>query len=232
MPPRVSIALVAAVLTACGAGAQAGAPAEPTPSITGYADALARGDAEATLAMEADSAHRGRDGAAQAARMEDARAELAALGSAMAEAPPAALREHARVPLASGELVVMARDPDGGWRIEGGVLGVPALVAPRDAIAALRSALARRDLRGVEEVLARRTRAAWEDEVARVVEQTADPDALQIRLDGDRAIVTTPGGVRIELVREADEWRVLDVQPDSRIEEADADGGDRSGRAE
>ena len=51
---------------------------------------------------------------------------------------------YAEVMAENGAQVVLTRDPDGGWRIEGGVLGVPALVEPRDAVVALRSALARR----------------------------------------------------------------------------------------
>lgn len=214
MPRLLPIALLMAASTGCGGALAAGAPDDPPePTIATYADALSRGDADAALALEADAAHRGRALEDQRARMGDAREELAELGAAITSAPPSALRVHARIPVGGGELVVMARDPDGGWRVEGGVLGVPALVAPRDAVAALRSALARRDLRGIEEVLAQRTRAAWEEEVRRVIEQTSDPDALQIRVDGERAIVTTPDGVELELVREAEEWRVLDVRP-------------------
>lgn len=208
------IALLTATSTGCGGALATGTPDDPPePTVAAYADALTRGDAEAMTALEADAAHRGREVTDQHALVADAREELAELGRALAQAPPSAVRVHARAPVAGGEIVVMARDADGGWRIEGGVLGVPALVAPRDAVAALRSALARRDLRGVEEVLAQRTRAAWEDEIGRVIEQTSDPDALQIRVDGEHAIVTTPDGVEIELVREAEEWRVLDVRP-------------------
>ncbi|AKF04740.1 hypothetical protein DB32_001889 [Sandaracinus amylolyticus] len=199
-------------IVGCG-GAMATAGDPPERAVRAYAEALARGDAAGTYEMELDVAHRDRDVAAQRARFEDARGELAEVGSALASAPRDAMRAHARVALSNGETVVLARDSDGGWRIEGGVLGVPALVEPRDAVVALRGALARRHLRGIEEVLARRTRAAWEAEVARVLEQTADEDALRVTVDGERAFVRTPGGIEIELVREGEEWRVVDVRP-------------------
>jgi len=153
-------------IVGCG-GATMAAVDPPEHAVRAYADALARGDAAGAHAMELESAHRDRDVDAQRARFDDAREELAQVGRALASAPPDATHAHARIALANGETVVLARDADGGWRIEGGVLGVPALVEPRDAVVALRGALARRHLRGIEEVLARRTRAAWEAEVAR-----------------------------------------------------------------
>ncbi|UJR82649.1 hypothetical protein [Sandaracinus amylolyticus] len=208
--PLVLVPILA--LVGCG-GATATAIDPPEPAVRAYAEALARGDAAGSYAMELETAHRDRDVGAQRARFEDARGELAEVGRALASAPAEATRAHARIALANGETVVLARDSDGGWRIEGGVLGVPALVEPRDAVIALRSALARRDLRGIEEVLAQRTRAAWEAEVARVLEQTDDEDALRVTVDGERAFVRTPGGIEIELAREGEEWRVVDVRP-------------------
>jgi hypothetical protein len=209
----LTLAALVATLLGCG-GAPAARPTEPPrETLRAYAEALARGDVHAAYALEAETAHRGRDVAAHAERLEDARAELAEVGRAIAAATDAALRAHARIPLESGEVVVLARDPDGAWRFEGGTLGAPALAAPPDALAALRSALVRRDLRAIEELLARATRATWEDEVRRVIEALEDPDALRVVVNGERATATTPDGGTIELVREAEEWRIVDIDP-------------------
>jgi hypothetical protein len=178
-----------------------------------YGEALSSGDADGAHGLELATAHRGRDVAAQAARIADAREELGRVGRALASAGDAVIRTRARIPLESGELVVLARAADGSWRIEGGTPGAPALETPRDAIAALRSALTRRDLRALEEMLAQRSRAAWEREVERVLEETGDLDALQIVIEGDRATVTTPDGAVIELARESGEWRLVEVRP-------------------
>lgn len=211
----LGIALGAGGGSGCGATPAARAP-EPgaREAARAYGRALAAGDLAGARALEAGGDDpRAEESGGDAGAAGDAHEELAEVGRALVEAPPSATREVARVPLVNGETVVLARDPDGGWRIEGGVLGVPALVSPRDAVAALRSALARRDLRAIEELLARRTRAAWEEELRRVIDQTADADALAIEVEGERAVVTTPDGARIELALEAEEWRVVDVRP-------------------
>jgi predicted nucleotidyltransferase len=100
---------------------------------------------------------------------------------------------------------------DGAWRIDGGVLDAAGLGSPLDAVAAFRRALMRRDLDGIERVLSRQTRAEWEEEVRRLVDATADPDDLEIEVQGNRAHVRTTGGGSIELIRESGEWRVVDV---------------------
>ena len=204
--------LAAAVLAGCG-GASAARRAAPDPVVRAYGEALVAGDAARTLELELPTAHAGRDQEAQRAAFAGAERELAEVGAALVATAPARVRAHARIPLADGEAAVLVRGEDGTWSIEGGPIGAPALVSPRDAIASLRSALVRRDLRALEEVLAQRTRAAWEAEVARVIEETADPDALEIHVEGETARVVTPDGAIIELAREADEWRVVDVRP-------------------
>jgi hypothetical protein len=135
--------------------------------------------------------------------------ELAAQGRALASSAER-VEARARVPLRSGETVVLVLE-DGAWRIDGGVLDAAGLGSPLDAVAAFRRALMRRDLDGIERVLARQTRAEWEEEVRRLVDATADPDDLEIEVQGNRAQVRTTGGGSIELVRESGEWRVVDV---------------------
>jgi hypothetical protein len=183
----------------------------PSGAIRAYAGALQRGDEAAAWALLDEDARRGRSEAEHAELMARNAEELAEQGQALARAAGSdAVQARARVPLRSGETVVLVLE-EGRWRIDGGVLDAAGLGTPRDAVAAFRRALMRRDLRGIERVLSRQTRAEWEEEVRRVVESTADPDDLEVEIQGNRARVRTTGGGSIELVRESGEWRVVDV---------------------
>ncbi|MCZ7686053.1 MAG: hypothetical protein M5U28_47755 [Sandaracinaceae bacterium] len=196
------------LLSGCGAGPRVEGP---TGTVRAFAAALSRGDASATWALLDEDARRGRTEPEHAALAAENAAELAEQGEALERAAGAGtVSARARVALASGETVVLVLE-DGGWRIDGGVLDAAGLGTPLDAVAALRRALMRRDLGGVERVLSRQTRAEWEEEVRRLVDATADADDLEVEIEGNRARVRTTGGGSIELVRESGEWRVVDV---------------------
>jgi len=204
---RASLCLLV-LLTGCGASAADRGPAR---AVEQYAEALRRGDARSAWRLLDEDARRGRTPEEHQALMTSNAAELRDQGEALARAAsPDATDAHARVELASGEVVVLVLEED-GWRIDGGVLDAAGLATPQDAVAAFRRALMRRDLRGVERVLSRQTRAEWEEEVRRVVESTEDTEDLEVEIQGDHARVRTTGGGRIELVRESGEWRVVDV---------------------
>jgi hypothetical protein len=185
----------------------------PSGTIRAYARALEHGDAPAAWTLLDEDARRGRTSAEHARLMAQNRGELSQQGRALARAAGGSdVEARARVALRSGENVQLVLE-DGGWRIEGGVLDAAGLGTPLDAVGAFRRALMRRDLGGVERVLSRQTRAEWEEEVRRLVESTADPDDLEVEVQGNRAQVRTTGGGSIELVRESGEWRVVDVHP-------------------
>ncbi len=200
--------LALALLSGCGA---AGRVEGPSGTVRAYAAALSRGDAASAWVLLDEDARRGRTEPEHSALMAQNAEELAAQAEALDRAAGTeAVEARARVPLASGETVVLVLE-DGEWRIDGGVLDAAGLGTPLDAVAAFRRALMRRDLQGVERVLSRQTRAEWEEEVRRLVESTADPDDLEVEIQGNRAHVRTTGGGSIELVRESGEWRVVDV---------------------
>lgn len=183
----------------------------PERAIRAYASALSSGDEDGAWVLLDEDARRGRSPEEHAALMERNARELADQSRALARAAGSdAVEARARVSLESGETVVLVLE-EGGWRIDGGILDATGLGTPRDAVAALRRALMRRDLRSIERILSRQTRAEWEEEVRRVVESTADPDDLEVEIQGGRARVRTTGGGSIELVRESGEWRVVDV---------------------
>jgi len=203
--PRPALLLIV-LLGGCASGPRVEGPAL---AVRTYASALTAGDARAAWALLHEDARGGRSEEDHAALMAQNAGELAAQGRALASSAER-VEARARVPLRSGETVVLVLE-DGAWRIDGGVLDAAGLGSPLDAVAAFRRALMRRDLDGIERVLARQTRAEWEEEVRRLVDATADPDDLEIEVQGNRAQVRTTGGGSIELVRESGEWRVVDV---------------------
>ena len=211
--PRVSRlhalgCLVALVSLGCGGAA---GTSDPSSVVRRYGRALRAGDAPGAWDLLDADARRGRTEEEHTALMRANAEELRAQGEALvARAAPGQVAAQARVRLRSGEAIVLVLE-DGRWRIEGGVFDAAGLATPLDAVAALRRALMRRDLRGVERVLSRQTRAEWEEEVRRVVDATEDPSDLEVEVQGNRARVRTTGGGSIELVRESGEWRVVDV---------------------
>ncbi len=108
--------------------------------------------------------------------------------------------------------VVVLVEEEGAFHVESGVLGVAALDTPERAIAALHRALAREIVLGAGALLAEESRRAWLDEWVRYRDGTASPDALEVRVEGDRATTTTPLGDEIVLVREGAEWRVVSMR--------------------
>lgn len=143
-----------------------------------------------------------------AAARADADAELVALARAIAEAP---VEPRAHVVLADGARIDLVQEGQ-AWRIDRGTLGRPALARPVDAVVALHDALARSRAEALIALLARAERTELAAELERWIAATADPEALEIVIDGESALVRTPTGEEIDLVRESGEWRVLELR--------------------
>ena len=132
--------------------------------------------------------------------------ELAALGPVLAAAP---IDERARAHTGRGT-VLLVREAE-GWRIDRGLLGAPTLATPEQALAAFAEALGRVRRSGLADALGRRARALVLNELARCERGLADPSAVAIEVARARATAVLPTGLVVELVREADEWRIDDV---------------------
>ena len=175
---------------------------EPRETLTLLTTALRDRDA-ATLAVLLD-----RPETEVATPLADAPEQLTQLADRVDAAP---LEESARVYVVSGERFRVVRE-EGRWRVDRGLLGVPALARPEDAVIAFHDALARARWADLATVLASAPRAELEDEARRWLEGTRDVDALQVGVDGDTAVVRTPTGGTIDLVREAGEWRIVELR--------------------
>jgi hypothetical protein len=186
-------------LVGCG-----GVPArdEPRETLHALTTALRDRDASALAVLL------GRPEEEVAAPLAEAPEQLSALADRVDAAP---VEESARVYVVSGERIRVVRE-DGGWRVDRGLLGAPALARPEDAVLALHDALARARWADLAAVLASGPRAELEDEARRWLEGTRDVDALEVSVDGDTATVRTPTGGAIDLVRESGEWRIVELR--------------------
>jgi hypothetical protein len=205
--PFALLGFVACVALGCGSASTA--IERPAATLVSYAQAVRDNDAEAAYALLDDEVREDVSLEDVERLMNENRAELADQ-AAEVRALAGDVEAEATVTLESGETVRLVLE-NGEWAIDGNVLGAPALRTPRDTVLALRRALQRRSLAGVERVLARQPRAEIAAEIERIVEETADELDLDVEMRGNRAVVKTTGGREIELVREAGEWKIVAI---------------------
>ncbi len=200
MPRLTDLILGAALVASCSAGllgCGVSTAQGPEPTLSSLAEALERGDGAALAAL--------RRRAAPSAEV--ARDELAELGQRLGSAT-VERRAVALVSSADGPRTVVLVHEDGVFRVDTGILGLTALDTPESAIAALHRALSRELAGGVGPLLSDAERRAWLEERTRYRDGTADPEALDLRVEDDHATAATPLGDLIVLVREGGEWRV------------------------
>ncbi len=198
-------------LGGCGAAGAARGNPDPRGTVGAWVRAVRAHDAAGAFALLDPRARDGLDAARFAALFAENHAELEAQAAALEAQAARRVDARARLTLVGGEVVALVLE-DGAWRIDGGVLDAPGLRTPEDAVASLRRALSRRSLPGVLRVLSRGTRADVEAELARLNAASEDTADLEVHVDGDAAEVRLGGGARVQLVREAGEWRVVDVE--------------------
>lgn len=189
-------------------GTACATPGLPPPEAAAreFAAAAERGDAATLHRLLTSAAQRefGPEGTRQ--RVEEARAELAAAGAALAEAP-LEVDTLAVVRFADGERAELTIE-EGQYRIALADVLPTRASTPEAALAALRVALARRSYPALSRLLSAETRAAVERDLALVVEGLAHVDALEVQVEGDRATVKLDGGFVVQMQREDGIWRV------------------------
>ncbi len=192
--PRLATPLLAVLcLVPAGCGGAAATLAPPARAVDRYVAAVRAGNSAAAYTL-LDEETRAQVSRTEFGRlMRENHTELVQQAKALARAAERAPEAQARVQLRGGQTVTMVLE-DGRWRIEGGVLDAPSLRTPRDAVVALREALQRRSIAGVERILARQPRAEVEAEIRRVVDGTSDPLDLSYEVHGNNAVVHTTDG--------------------------------------
>ena len=196
---------VCVVLAGCATAQRA---PDPAPTLEAYAAAVRAGDAAALHALLDEETRATVDEARLAELLTENQAELR---EQLDSVPTQRLETRAVVELPTGDAAVLSLE-DQQWRIDGGLLGTPALLTPVDAVRALRRALLRRGLSDVLAVFGRSLRGEVEAEVQRFLEETADELDYDTEIQGHAATVRTSGGRVVRLTREAGEWRVVDFE--------------------
>ncbi|MCS6900002.1 MAG: hypothetical protein RMJ98_09900 [Myxococcales bacterium] len=192
------------LLLGCGASALP----NPREAVQAYARAAQAGDADALHEMLTERSQRalGKDGVHQA--VEDARMELGEQGQRLAD-PSVRVEQTARVRYGDGEEVVLVFE-NGAFRISSADALPAGAKTPGQALEQLRRVLARRSYAGLMRVLSRETRDAIERDLRGLVEALERPEGLEVKVQGDTALVPLSGGHRVRLRREGGRWAVED----------------------
>lgn len=201
-------ALVALAVSAVACG-RAELP-DPRLAAQAYAEAAARGDADALHGMLTSDAKRtyGREGTKRV--VADARAEIGAQGRALRR-PGSRVEATATVPLSDGTSVELVFG-SGGFRVASADTLPSGARSPVEALEGLKKALARRSYPALLRVLSAKARTAVEMDLRSLEAGLADPKTLDVKVTGDRAEVEIPGGHAVTLERDGGTWRVDDVQ--------------------
>ena len=207
---RCPLLVVVLVLVAgCG-----GSLPDPKIAALEYADAAARGDSDAVYALLSESSKRDYTSAEVKGLVGDQRDELKLQAEAVrkafgAGADPSRVVTEAMVPFADGERAAL-RLEQGEYRI-GAADALPADARTvAQALGQLRRVIARRSYQGLLRVLTPRSRAAIEEDLRTLVDGLEEPDGLDVKVTGDIAVVTVPGGHFVRLKRDVGVWRIED----------------------
>jgi hypothetical protein len=198
------------VLLGVATGCTPRAVPDPKPVVEKYAAASRRGDANAVYALLTRDAQRqlGRERVTQI--LSDSKQELAEQSKGVTS-ERAEIATRATVRFVDGEMATLSVD-EGRFRIAS-ASALPAQAStPEQALAELRTVLMRRSYPGLVRVLTKETAHGFETKLDSLVEALDEADALEIQVDGDRAVVEAPNGHHIELERESGVWKIRNFE--------------------
>jgi len=193
-----------AVLSGCAA------PSVPDPRLaaTAFAEAAARGDADAIYALMTSRARKALSGEDVKRLVTQERAELVEEANALSS-KDVRLAARARLRFADGEEVAL--DLKGERFLIASAGTIPGGAAtPEEALDELRRVIARRSYSGLVRLLSPATRGALEQDLRSLVTGLERPDTLRVEVHGDDAAAEVPGGHRVKLKRDGGVWRVED----------------------
>jgi hypothetical protein len=199
-----------ALVLACALGCGVGRLRDPRDAVSAYAEAAARGDADAIYEMMSDRARRALSRDEVRRIVADEKAELVDQSKALTTAAGVVVKSRARVRFADGEDATLVVDADGAFRIATADALPAGARSPEQALEQLRRVLARRSYAGLMRVLSPATRSAVEGDLRSLVIGLEHPEGLEVNVAGDAATVQIPGGHEVKLRREAGVWHVED----------------------
>jgi hypothetical protein len=181
---------------------------DPHAAARAYADAAARGDAEALYAMLSAPSRKARSKDDVKRMIAEEHEELAQQGKELAQ-PDVRVEATARLRFADGEEAALEMRDGRYWVTAAGALPGGART-PEEALEQLRRVLARRSYAALMRVLSPATRAAIENDLRSMVDGLGEPGTLPVQVNGDAAVVAVPGGHQVKLKHEGGVWRVED----------------------
>ncbi len=196
------------VCAALATGCSTRSMPDPRDAAQEYAEAAARGDADAVYELMTEDAQRthGRKGTKRL--VSENRVELGRRAKAL-QAEGAKVRAIAVVRYPDGEMASLEVQDGRFFVSSAGALPAGART-PAQALDELRQVLARRSYSGLMRVLTADTRSALDSDLRSLVDGLEEPDTLDVEVKGDTAVVTVPGGHLVRLKREEGVWRVQD----------------------
>jgi hypothetical protein len=181
---------------------------DPRSAAHAYAEAAARGDADAIYGMMTKGAQKQRtkDDVRKIvlAEREELAEQARALGS-----KDARVEATARLKFEDGEEAALDLKDGRFYVTSAGALPGGART-PEQALDQLRRVVARRSYAGLMRVLSPATRAAMEQDLRTLVDGLERPETLPVQVTGDNAMVSVPGGHHVRLKRDGGVWRVDD----------------------
>lgn len=202
-------------LFACIVAMTMGCSSQPMPdprlAADAFADAAARGDAEAIHSMLDEEARLALSPQDVRRLVADQRKELEDQAKAI-RSKDARVKASATLRYADGEDVIVDLEDDGQFRIASADALPSGARTPEQALDKLRRVLARRSYGGLMRVLSSQTRGAMENELRSLVKALENPEELEVQQSGEKATVRLPGGHLIWLRREEGTWRIDDIQ--------------------
>lgn len=181
---------------------------DPRDAADAYAQAAARGDADAIYDMMTTSAQKGRSREDVKRLVAEQRTELAEQAK-LVTSKGTRVEAMARLRYEDGEEAQLELRDGRFWVTSSGALPGGSRT-PEQALDQLRRVLARRSYAGLLRVLTPATRAAIEQDLRSLVTGLERPDTLPVTVSGDTATVTVPGGHNVKLKRDGGVWRVED----------------------
>jgi hypothetical protein len=207
-----AFALIASALVGCAG--------DPQRTIDAYAEALRTKDAEQVWLLSDTAFRRAHDRAEVEAILRDRPDEVERLLRAIEAA--GALR--ATIELEGGGRLTLVKE-EGGWRVSHGGLEPSSAETPEAALRTFFRAAESRRLDVLRTVMPEAFVAGFADDAALDAHLSAVKPRIEAaqkalpairpnmaQIEGDRAFIAYGAGKKVELVREGDRWRVVDLE--------------------